>query len=47
MGKPVDDGEDSEDEMSEQDKAARARWLVGGGEDNRISIWSLISFSKT
>jgi hypothetical protein len=46
-GKPVEDDEDSEDEMSEHEKAARARWLIGGGKDNRISVWSLMSFTKT
>ena len=47
MGKTVDDDEGSDDEMSKNEKATRARWLVGGGKDNRISIWSLISFTKT
>jgi ASTRA-associated protein 1 len=47
--KPVenDDDDDSEDEMSENQKITLSRWLVGGGKDNRISVWSLISFSKT
>jgi ASTRA-associated protein 1 len=45
VGFPDDD--DSEDEMNEDEKAIRTRWLVGGGKDNRISVWSLISFTKT
>jgi hypothetical protein len=45
----LEDGEDddSEDEMSEKEKAERGRWLVGGGKDSRISMWSLMSFTKT
>lgn len=46
--KPVETyDDDSGDEMSENQKTARARWLVCGGKDNRISVWSLISFTKT
>jgi len=45
-GKRMNDDEDSDDEMNEDEQAARARWLVGGGKDNRISVWSLISFTK-
>lgn len=39
--------DDSEDEMSEKEKAEHGRWLVGGGKDSRISVWSLMSFTKT
>ncbi|KAF5382082.1 hypothetical protein D9615_004317 [Tricholomella constricta] len=42
-----DDGEESGDEMDQEEKVERARWLVGGGKDNRVSIWSLTSFEKT
>ncbi|RPD61185.1 WD-40 repeat-containing protein [Lentinus tigrinus ALCF2SS1-7] len=38
---------DEEDEMSEVEKEERARWLVSGGQDNRVAIWSLIEFGKT
>jgi hypothetical protein len=41
------DEDDSEDEMNEDEKAARTRWLVGGGKDSRISVWSLMSFTKS
>ncbi|KAJ3566141.1 hypothetical protein NP233_g7182 [Leucocoprinus birnbaumii] len=37
----------SDDEMSSEEKAERDRWLLGGGKDGRISIWSLIQFSKS
>ncbi|KAH9945340.1 WD-40 repeat-containing protein [Epithele typhae] len=38
----------SEDEdMSEAEEAERARWLVSGGQDSRVAIWSLMDFSKT
>ncbi|KAL6299266.1 WD-40 repeat-containing protein [Sparassis latifolia] len=36
--------EDNEDEMSGEEKAERTRWLAAGGQDNRVSIWGLISF---
>ncbi|KAG5638111.1 hypothetical protein H0H81_001789 [Sphagnurus paluster] len=38
--------EDEDEGMSSVEKAERARWLIGGGKDNRISIWSLIDFKK-
>lgn len=38
---------DSEDEMSEVEKEARGRWLAVGSQDNRISLWPLISFERT
>lgn len=37
---------DEEDEMSWEEKAERNRWLVSGAKDNRVAIWSLISFEK-
>lgn len=42
-----DDGVESEDEMSHDEKVRRARWLVGGGKDHRVSIWALMNFDKT
>ncbi|KAG5644377.1 hypothetical protein DXG03_008605 [Asterophora parasitica] len=42
-----DDNEDSADEMDDEERAGRARWLVCGGKDGRVSIWELISFEKT
>lgn len=45
---PVGDGGDEdEDDMSEEEKVERARWLVGGGKDNRVSVWTLINFEKS
>ncbi|KAI0926060.1 hypothetical protein AcV5_008624 [Taiwanofungus camphoratus] len=44
---PADVEDDSEDEMSKEEKADRTRWLVAGGQDHRVSIWSLISFGGT
>ena len=43
---PLENEEDTEDEMSEQERADRRRWLVAGSQDNRVSMWSLISFEK-
>ncbi|KAF5359701.1 hypothetical protein D9756_003344 [Leucocoprinus leucothites] len=37
----------SDDEMSSEEKTKRSRWLLGGGKDCRVSIWSLIKFSKS
>lgn len=39
--------EESDDEMTEQEKIDRTRWLVSGGQDSRVAIWSLINFAKT
>ncbi|KAF9453422.1 WD-40 repeat-containing protein [Macrolepiota fuliginosa MF-IS2] len=43
---PNDDDE-SDDELTLEERTKRGRWLVAGGKDGRISIWSLISFSKS
>ncbi|KAI0370398.1 WD-40 repeat-containing protein [Pilatotrama ljubarskyi] len=39
--------EDDEDDMTEREKAERTRWLVSGGQDSRVAIWSLMNFGKT
>ncbi|KAJ3530838.1 hypothetical protein NM688_g7655 [Phlebia brevispora] len=39
--------EDSDDEMSKEEKEERSRWLIVGSQDTRVSIWPLISFEKT
>lgn len=42
------DGRDeSDDEITYEEIAERERWLVAGSKDCRVSIWSLISFSKS
>ena len=38
--------EDDEDEMTEEEKSERTRWLVSGGQDSRVAIWSLMNFGK-
>lgn len=45
--KATSEDEESDDEISERERLDRTRWLVGGGKDNRVSIWSLMSFQKT
>ncbi|KAF8656270.1 hypothetical protein AX16_002706 [Volvariella volvacea WC 439] len=40
------DEEDDDEEYGEADREKRARWLIAGSKDNRITIWSLISFQK-
>ncbi|KAF8968172.1 WD-40 repeat-containing protein [Flammula alnicola] len=42
----VDAHDDEDDEMTSEEKAERCRWLIAGAKDNRISIWSLMSFEK-
>ncbi|KAI0661582.1 WD-40 repeat-containing protein [Cubamyces menziesii] len=37
---------DDEDEMTEGEKSERTRWLVSGGQDSRVAIWSLMNFGK-
>lgn len=40
-------GEDEDGmEMTKAEKAERARWLLGGGKDGRVSIWTLIDFER-
>lgn len=36
----------NDDDWTPEEKAERERWLVAGGKDYRVSIWSLITFSK-
>ena len=44
---PDDEEIDSDDEeLSKEEKLDRSRWLIAGGKDNRVSIWSLMSFEK-
>lgn len=40
------DEESDDEELSNEEKLSRSRWLVAGGKDNRVSIWSLMSFDK-
>ena len=42
-----EDEDEYGDEMSEVEKEERTRWLVSGGQDHRVAIWSLIEFGKT
>ncbi|KAG6901586.1 hypothetical protein C0995_010257 [Termitomyces sp. Mi166 len=43
----VNDDSDSEEELSESEKEKRAQWLIAGGKDNRVSIWTLMNFAKS
>ena len=38
--------DDDDDEFNFNEKEDRTRWLLGGGKDNRVTVWSLISFEK-
>jgi hypothetical protein len=42
-----DNDSEGDDEMTAEEKEERCRWLVGGGKDGRISVWTLMSFQKT
>lgn len=40
-------GGPKDDDFDEAETAERGRWLIAGNKDNRISIWSLMSFEKS
>ncbi|KAG0709338.1 WD-40 repeat-containing protein [Suillus ampliporus] len=42
-----DDSSGDEDDVSVEEKRARARWLIAGGTDAKVSIWALVDFEKT
>ena len=42
----VDDIDDVDDELTPEELAARNMWLVCGSQDDRISVWQLMSFEK-
>jgi len=42
----VDDDESDDEDMTPQERIKRTRWLIAGSKDNRVSIWSLMSFEK-
>lgn len=37
---------EEDDEMTEEEKEARSRWLAAGSQDHRLSIWELMDFGK-
>ena len=41
-----DEADEDEDAMNKAEKEERSRWLVSGGQDSRVAVWSLIDFSK-
>jgi hypothetical protein len=43
----VDDSSGDEDEMTVEEKRTRARWLIAGSTDAKVSIWVLMDFEKT
>lgn len=40
------DGDEDDDDMTDEEKRQRGRWLIAAGQDNRVSIWGLMSFEK-
>jgi WD40 repeat protein len=42
----VEEIDSDDEELSNEEKLNRSRWLFAGGKDNRVSIWPLISFDK-
>lgn len=40
------DGADNDDEMDEQEREARGRWVISGGKDGKIVIWELGTFER-
>ena len=47
VGKVEDEEDsDSDDDITTSDKASISRWLLAGGKDNRVSVWTLMSFDS-
>jgi len=44
---PDDEESDDDDRFDEKETNKRSHWLVGGGKDNKVSIWTLMSFENT
>lgn len=42
----VEEIDSDDEELSNEEKLNRSRWLFAGGKDNRVSIWPLMSFDK-
>ncbi|KAJ3991237.1 WD40-repeat-containing domain protein [Lentinula boryana] len=45
--KEQDEDADEDEDMLDEEKLQRGRWLMSGGKDKRIAIWELISFEKS
>ena len=45
-GNAADELDGDEDDMTDEEKRRRGRWLIAAGKDNRVSIWGLMSFEK-
>ena len=43
----AEDEDDEDNDMLNEDKLKRSRWLISGGKDKRIAIWELISFVRS
>ncbi len=37
----------ADDDMTDEERLSRSRWLCGAGQDRRLSIWELMSFEKS
>lgn len=42
----TEDNDDSDDEMTLEEKNQRSHWLVTGGGDKKVAIWALTDFTK-
>lgn len=42
----VEEIDSDDEELSNEEKLNRSRWLFAGSKDNRVSIWPLMSFDK-
>ena len=45
-GDEREESSSDEDEMTAEEKRARARWLVAGSTDAKVSIWALMNFER-
>ena len=43
----VMDEESDEDDMDQDEKVTRGRWLIGGGKDHMVSVWTLMDFEAS
>ncbi|KAH8118214.1 WD40 repeat-like protein [Phellopilus nigrolimitatus] len=41
-----DGSEDEDDELTNEEKEGRSRWLAAGAQDTRLTVWELMNFDK-
>jgi hypothetical protein len=41
------DANNDDAELTEDERVARSKWLACGSQDNRVSVWELMSFERS